>query len=663
MKSLKLMALVAAIALVPLALGVVLINQRAQAQREQDRALETEVAAATARLRDSFAETRATVLITAHNPVFRDFYRVGGDRYQKIVAGGQIMDRVNGALLYLTGLYPESLVQASFVDGSGAENARVVRGAREAPHVLADDVSTQPFFHAALAVPQGVVYESRPHLSRDAGEWVVSYSTLVPRRAGVALVHVEQRVESLRLATVPHDSSLQIVVVDAQTGQVVLDSRTQQYTGSDLGAPLDDRFRGSTLSKRDGVRDLGSLRIASRSLGRTPGSANELRIVAIAPREGAAGLIGLGSIPIALALLGVVIVGGAMSRRWVRTSAEAETDALTGLGNRRKLDADVVRLVEAATPEQPVAICLFDLDGFKVYNDTFGHPAGDVLLARLGARLQAVVGDSGTVYRLGGDEFCVVAPADETTVGALKETTSAALAEHGDGFSVTTACGHALAPLEGNDHRELIRLADQRLYAAKRNRRFGVGRQATDVLLRALQERHPDLHSHLRDVAELAGEVASRLGMTVDEIDWVRQAGALHDLGKMAIPDAILSKPGKLDPDEWKFVHQHTLIGERILVAAPALAEVARLVRSSHERWDGLGYPDELAREEIPLGSRIIAVCDTFDAMSTKRPYRFPVNEQRALAELQSCAGTQFDPDVVEVFCAVLAERRIALVA
>ena len=663
MKSLKVMALIAAIALVPLALGVVLIEQRAQAQREQDRALENEVGAAAARLRDSFAETRATVLITAHNPVFRDFYRTGGDRYQNIVAGGQIMDRVNGALLYLTGLYPDSLVQASFVDGSGAENARVVRGTREAPHVLADDVSGQPFFHPALAVPQGLVYESRPHISHHAGEWVVSYSTLVPRRAGAALVHVEQRVESLRLATVPLDRSFQIVVVDARTGQVVLDSRTPQHTGSDLGAPDDRRFTGAALSKGDGARNLGSLRIASRSLGRTAGSANELRIVAVAPRQGAAGLIGLGSIPIALALLGVVIVGVAMSRRWVRTSSEAETDALTGLGNRRKLDTDIVRLVEAATPEQPLAICLFDLDGFKVYNDTFGHPAGDVLLARLGARLQAVVADRGSVYRLGGDEFCVVAPADETTVGELKETTSAALSEHGDGFSVTTACGHVLAPLEGLDHRELIRLADQRLYASKRNGRFGVGRQATDVLLRALQERHPDLHSHLRDVAELAGEVAVRLGMTVDEIDWVRQAGALHDLGKMAIPDAILSKPGKLDPEEWKFVHQHTLIGERILVAAPALAEVARLVRSSHERWDGLGYPDELAREEIPLGSRIIAVCDTFDAMSTRRPYRFQVNEQRALAELQRCAGTQFDPDVVEAFCTVLAERGVALVA
>ncbi|MBA2333108.1 MAG: diguanylate cyclase [Actinobacteria bacterium] len=663
MKSLKLMLLIAAIALVPLALGVVLLNQREQAGREQDRALETEVGYAVARLRDSIAETRATVLITAHNPVFRDFYRQGGDRYQTVVSQGKIMDRVNGALLYLSRLYPSSLVQASFVDGAGAENARVVRGTREAPHVLADDVSSQPFFRPALAVRRGVVHESRPHLSRDAGEWVVSYSTLVPRSEGTALVHVEQRVESLRRSTVPYNARVQIVVVDVRSGGVVLDSRTPQYTGSELGAPSDRRFAGAALARGDGVRDLGKLRIASRSLGRYAGSANDFVVVAMAPQAGAASLFGLSSLPIALALLGVVGVGAAMSRRWTRTSVAAETDSLTGLGNRRKLDVDIVRAVEAAAPNRPLAICLYDLDGFKRYNDTFGHPAGDVLLARLGARLQAVVGDRGSVYRLGGDEFCVLAGADEVSVRELREATIEALAEHGDGFAVTTACGHALAPLDGTDHRELLRLADQRLYSAKRNGRFGVGRQATDVLLRALQERHPDLHDHLRDVAVLAAEVAARLGMGTDEVDWVRQAGALHDLGKMAIPDAILSKPGKLDPDEWKFVHQHPLVGERILVAAPALADVARLVRSSHERWDGLGYPDGLARDEIPLGSRIIAVCDAFEAMSTKRPYRFPVNEQLAVSELQRCAGTQFDPAVVEAFCAVLAERGIALVA
>lgn len=250
MKSLKLVLLITAIALVPLGLGIMVLKQSEQAQHEQDAALESEAGAAVARLRNSIAEARATVLITAHNPAFRDFYRSGGDRYATIVGGGITMDRVNGALLYLSGLYPESIVQASFVDGSGAENARIVRGSREAPHGLADDVSRDAFFRPALALPQGRVHQSRPHVSRHAGEWVVSYSTRVPRRSGAALVHVEQRVESLRRALGDSANQFEIAVLDARTGAIVLDSRSPQQTGSELGLPGDARFRGSPARPR-----------------------------------------------------------------------------------------------------------------------------------------------------------------------------------------------------------------------------------------------------------------------------------------------------------------------------------------------------------------------------------------------------------------------------
>ena len=140
----------------------------------------------------------------------------------------------------------------------------------------------------------------------------------------------------------------------------------------------------------------------------------------------------------------------------------------------------------------------------------------------------------------------------------------------------------------------------------------------------------------------------------------VVRTAKLHDIGKMAVPDAILSKPGPLDGEEWDYVRQHTLIGERIVAAAPPLAPVARLVRSSHERWDGGGYPDGLRGDEIPLGARVVAVCDAFDAMTTQRPYREPVSEVAAEAELRRCAGTQFDPMVVEAFCRVIAREHPA---
>jgi len=145
--------------------------------------------------------------------------------------------------------------------------------------------------------------------------------------------------------------------------------------------------------------------------------------------------------------------------------------------------------------------------------------------------------------------------------------------------------------------------------------------------------------------------VATRLELDGEELDEVVRAAELHDVGKMAIPDEVLRKPGPLTEEEWAFVRQHTIIGERILSAAPALLPVAKLVRASHERFDGSGYPDGLAADAIPLGSRIVAVCDAFQAMTSPRPYRPAIPVEDALAELRACAGTQFDPEVVKAFC------------
>ena len=206
---------------------------------------------------------------------------------------------------------------------------------------------------------------------------------------------------------------------------------------------------------------------------------------------------------------------------------------------------------------------------------------------------------------------------------------------------------------------EALRGADQLLYASKSSGRRSAGRQAADALLQALHERQPELHDHLHGVGDLATRVGERLGLSVEELDLLRQAAELHDLGKVAIPDSILSKPDALDPDEWEFVRQHPLVGERIIAAAPALAQVGKLVRASHERFDGAGYPDGKAGEEIPLGARIIAVCDAYDAMIGPRPYRLGMSEEVALTELRRCAGEQFDPAIVEVFCDLCARKVI----
>ncbi|MBA3348674.1 MAG: diguanylate cyclase [Actinobacteria bacterium] len=331
------------------------------------------------------------------------------------------------------------------------------------------------------------------------------------------------------------------------------------------------------------------------------------------------------------------------------------TDVLTELGNRRRLLADL----DAAMSVPGMTLSLFDLDGFKVYNDTFGHQAGDALLARLGRRLHDAVSEVGAAYRLGGDEFCILV--SELGADAAEIAATEALSEHGDAFTIGSSVGTVMLTEVATPDKALL-LADQRMYDSKSAGRMSASRQSTDVLLRALAERDPALSSHVGDVAQTALRVARELGVPEDQLTPIRQAAELHDIGKVAIPDAILAKPGPLDEKEWMFIRRHTEIGERILAAAPALAVVAKLVRHTHERWDGGGYPDGLAGTGIPLGSRIVSVCDAFDAMVADRPYRRARNFDSALEELGRCAGSQFDPDVVDAFVRLASDFSLPLV-
>jgi diguanylate cyclase (GGDEF)-like protein len=357
-------------------------------------------------------------------------------------------------------------------------------------------------------------------------------------------------------------------------------------------------------------------------------------------------------------------VGTQLGRVVERKAAErllakqALHDALTGLPNRRRLVADFEAHVEVATTQRPLLLLLFDLDGFKAYNDTFGHAAGDVLLTRLGRHLSEVAGAEGSAYRMGGDEFCILAPLDDESSEPITLAAAAALSEHGEGFSITASHGSVLVPTEADQLSEALHTADQRMYARKSiGSRASAGRQSADVLLKVLSERSPDLGTHLDEVTELCAAVGERLSLREEELAPLLQAASLHDVGKAAIPDEILNKPGPLDEEEWTFMRGHSIVGERILSAAPALSQAAKLVRASHERFDGTGYPDKRAGEDIPLGARIIAACDAFDAMTAGRPYSAAMSAEEALAELRQCAGTQFDPTVVEAFCAVVVER------
>ncbi|HET9198101.1 MAG TPA: HD domain-containing phosphohydrolase [Solirubrobacterales bacterium] len=362
-----------------------------------------------------------------------------------------------------------------------------------------------------------------------------------------------------------------------------------------------------------------------------------------------AAAVALGVACLVAVLARLLITNNQNRRMLAATREEAVTDSLTGLANRRALMTDLDRAL-AATPPEAMVLAIYDLDGFKAYNDSFGHPAGDDLLRRLGRQLAEAVEPHGRGYRLGGDEFCVLASTRALSAESICLTAEAALSDRGQGFSIGASWGKVLIPVEVVTSSEALRIADRRMYSQKGRRADSASSQTRGVLLRVLHEREPELERHLDGVARLAATFGRQLSLDSEELDVLVRAAELHDIGKIAIPDEILHKSGDLTAEEWTLMRKHPLIGQRVLDAAPALGEVAQLVRSTHERWDGSGYPDGLAGREIPLGSRAILICDAYNAMTEGRPFRAARSNRQALDELAAEAGTQFDPELVKTF-------------
>jgi two-component system, cell cycle response regulator len=379
-----------------------------------------------------------------------------------------------------------------------------------------------------------------------------------------------------------------------------------------------------------------------------------LGVLIAAIAHGAGGL----AAGLAAGALGVMIARMSIALELLeRSRRQALADDLTGLGNRRLLVHDLKLRLGPASEQRPFVLALFDLDGFKRYNDTFGHPSGDALLARLAGRLADAVAP-GSAYRMGGDEFCAIVDGDGARAATALARAERALSEHGEAFSITSSAGAVACPVEAANPSAALGIADGRMYVAKAGRTIDQA-QTRDAVLKMLHERDPSLHQHMREVAAMAGQVASRIGLDESAAEQVARAAELHDIGKIAVPDAILHKSGTLSPNEWQFMRRYPIVGERILRSAPSLAPVASIVRSTHERWDGQGYPDGLRRAEPPIGARIIAVCDAYHAMRSPHPYASARSRDEALAELRRCAGTQFDPVVVQALCAELGDPAV----
>ncbi len=678
MRILKVMALVVAIALVPLSVGLVLIKQQQNAQDALDRSLQSQVSEQRFRLQGVEDKAGATLKMLSQNSVlntpFTDPKHVDASR-----------EKMKWPLLYLgRRIYPGLMVNAGVLDnlkckeaGCRYELARVGgdvdasgKGLLSYPSQALDQINllqTKETWIAAMRkLKQGEVFTSRLSESADTHRWVVTFATLLPQVNGKSrgTLYFEMDIDNYRQAAAQSVDragvkGLEFIVI-RKNGRVILNSGIKQRSGELVGAG-DKRFVSIAENEADsGITNIdskdGPLRVAWQRLPSSKLSENHWTVVVAAPAT-SGNVITSNPAPVALMVIALLVIAFIMGRRWVRTSTQALTDPLTGLGNRRKLVVDLQKAMPDASESAPLLLALFDLDGFKNYNDSFGHPAGDALLTRLGRNVQTAMREhSGEAYRMGGDEFCVIVPLGAEGQGPIVADASAALSERGEGFAIGSSYGSVLLPQEATDVTISLRLADQRLYANKNSGRRSAGRQSADVLLQALHERSPELGDHLVDVARLAAEVGRRLGMSGEELDQLAQAAQLHDVGKMAIPDAILKKPGPLDREEWEFIRGHTVVGERIISAAPSLSQVSRIVRSSHERYNGSGYPDGLKGEEIPLPSRIIAVCDAYDAMIGPRPYRLGMDRTNADAELRRCAGAQFDPVVIEFFLSVVDE-------
>jgi diguanylate cyclase (GGDEF)-like protein len=355
--------------------------------------------------------------------------------------------------------------------------------------------------------------------------------------------------------------------------------------------------------------------------------------------------------------------------------AAARTDPLTGLANRRELEHRFAAELERSTRGgRALAILVLDLDWFKEFNDRFGHAAGDRALAQLGEALRRATRTSDVVARLGGEEFAVLAPeTDEYEAYQLAERLRS---EVRMGFGrhpekMTVSCGVASFPIHGITTGELLQAADRALYEAKGSGRDRsivyryAGAMAEDAKRAGIERTSPRLASlvslaeavdrrkgspaNSRRVARYAARLARNLNLPEEEVERVRTAALLRDVGEVGVAESILNKPAPLSGEERRELERHPEIGARI-VGAAQLGRVGEWILAHHERPDGGGYPRGLREHQIPLEGRILAVADAYGAMTADRPYRRPFSPKRAKAELQARVGSQFDHDVVEAF-------------
>jgi diguanylate cyclase (GGDEF)-like protein/putative nucleotidyltransferase with HDIG domain len=363
---------------------------------------------------------------------------------------------------------------------------------------------------------------------------------------------------------------------------------------------------------------------------------------------------------------------------YARLEERSRIDELTGLFNRRYFEERLkAELARHSRYGDVFSIFMMDLDNFKAYNDVYGHPAGDVLLGRIGRIIRNSVRKVDEAFRYGGDEFVVILP--QTTRDAayvVAERARRQIAEDMGKNAVAVTCSIGLAsyPADAMLSGELVDVADIALYHAKRtggNRIFlsskvlskppdrevlpGIGIRPGSLsevydVASAVEAKDPYTYGHSRRVNIYAVALAEKIGLSADEVSVLSAAALLHDIGKVGIPDKVLNKKGKLSKEDWEAIKEHPKLGANIISNVPRLAPAINSILYHHERWDGGGYPEGLKGEEIPLEARILAIVDSFEAMTSARPYRPALSLEEVVTELRQGAGLQFDPVLVDTF-------------
>jgi response regulator RpfG family c-di-GMP phosphodiesterase/GGDEF domain-containing protein len=352
-----------------------------------------------------------------------------------------------------------------------------------------------------------------------------------------------------------------------------------------------------------------------------------------------------------VAVLGGGVLGGVATLTAIGISSashgslaparEAMIDRVTGLPNAETVRIDLDAALTERDDAPPLTLYVCALQGLKKYNDAYGDACGDALLAWLGRKLRVAIAERGDVYRMRGGSFAVLAAGSQE----VRTAAATALQEVGEGFMISSVVGEATLASEAHSAEEAIELADRRAQPDRSAPHPDSELRPPDDPIDTLRLVRPRY-----DVAALATRIGRRMGVPIGDLDDLEAAAHLRDVGNMAVPSPVLNHASELPGHEWAFIRLHTVVGERLLAANFGMEAVAKLVRSSHERWDGSGYPDGLSGTQIPLGSRVVFVCSAFQDMTSERPHRPAMGAAEALAELENGAGTQFDPEVVRAF-------------